>query len=63
MRGFLLATALGALVAVLLAAPGGATTQRAKGPTSIWDSCTKVHTKYPHGVWKRFAHDRRAARR
>jgi Excalibur calcium-binding domain len=58
MRGFLLALALGAFLAVLLAAPGGATTERAMGSTSIWDNCTKVHTRYPHGVGKRYAHDK-----
>jgi Excalibur calcium-binding domain len=55
MKGFLVASALGAVLAVLVAASGGATT---KGSTSIWDNCTKVHTRYPHGVGKRYAHDK-----
>ena len=26
--------------------------------SSLWDNCTMVHTKYPHGVGRARAHDR-----
>ena len=35
------------------AAPGAKTTI-----PYLWQNCTHVRTKYPHGVGKRFAHDK-----
>jgi len=55
MKILLLASALSAVLAVFVAAPGGATTKRS---SSIWDNCTKVHKTYRHGVGKRYAHDK-----
>ena len=28
------------------------------GAASVWNNCTSVHTRYPHGVGKLRAHDR-----
>jgi Excalibur calcium-binding domain len=64
MRSLLLTLALGAVSAVLLAAPAGAATDGATGITSVnliprlYKNCTNFNKRYPHGVGKRFARDK-----
>ena len=64
MRNVLLALALGAVLGVLLAAPAGAATDRATGPTSVsliprlYKNCTNFNKRYPHGVGRRLARDK-----
>jgi hypothetical protein len=64
MKSLLLALALGAVLAVLLAAPVGAATDRTKGPTSVsliprlYKNCTNFNKRYPHGVGRRLARDK-----
>jgi hypothetical protein len=59
-----LALALGAVVALLLAAPLGAATDRTKSPTSVsliprlYKNCTNLNKKYRHGLGRRFAVDK-----
>lgn len=64
MRSLLLAVALGAVLAVLVAGPAGAATDRAKSPTSVsliprlYKNCTNFNKRYPHGVGRRLARDK-----
>lgn len=57
-----------ALVAAAAAAVSAATAlaPAAAGSSAtpwLWRSCAHVHTKYPHGVGKRHAHDRTSSSR
>jgi hypothetical protein len=69
MRGLLLTLALGAVLAVLLASPIGAGTDRTKGPTSVsliprlYKNCTNLNKKYRHGLGRRFAVDKTSGQR
>jgi hypothetical protein len=48
-----------ALVAAGVIAVGITPAPAANGAvSSLWQNCTRVHTKYPHGVGKLHAHDR-----
>jgi Excalibur calcium-binding domain len=64
MRSLLVALALGAVLAVLIAAPAGAVTDRPKGPASVsliprlYKNCTNFNKRYPHGVGRRLARDK-----
>jgi hypothetical protein len=49
------AVAAGAFVFGVATAPAGAT---GGAIPYLWQNCTHVHTKYRHGVGKRYAHDR-----
>ena len=50
-----LAIGIGCAVLSALAVAGGAGAARAT--PYLWQNCTHVHTKYRHGVGKRYAHD------
>jgi Excalibur calcium-binding domain len=52
-RMLVVALAAGALVVAVAPAPGSTV-----AVPYVWQSCTKVHTKYPHGVGKLNARDK-----
>ena len=55
-----------AVLAAGAVAVAGDLAPRAAGASStpwLWQSCAHVHTKYPHGVGKRHAHDRTSTSR
>jgi len=54
MKRTTLAVALGVIATTLTI---GAATSPADA-ASTWKNCTNVHKKYPHGVGRRYAHDK-----
>ena len=54
-NGVCAVVAAGAVVLGVATAPAGAT---GGAIPYLWQNCTHVHTKYRHGVGKRYAHDR-----